>query len=531
MFFIRFLTIIVIGVSSGITFGQQKSDALLTPNSSVNYAIKDLESIQSVFLNAIPPQDPKSATYKIRYLSLYNFQNNVELKRSKAKTVSFVINSLSKRKKSYIPVFVSGSNETLIRINLDDYGIDPKQWDELGRKGSGEKPRFEPWFHALAQKVNLVNVVPIEEEIEVVERVLLGNDIRGNPVYQNKTVKKKVPKQADADTKKIEEVLVPAPWLDPFAITHLYELSGSEFPILRADWFITNAMMEPAYHLLLGFGDDEKSFADFVGADEKLATKFRSQDKGVVVKSKVALNNRTLVRSPAQKGYYWVSHDTLKSVDDRNYAQNFLDEKFDATEIIATLPNGLQIYFIGDAKGKRLNKADNEIAHDYEHSDGIVRSARSCITCHATGLQSIEDEIRIMSFFGAKNKTALITIDDEKRRRLEDLFDSDLEKQIFKDRQIYADSIGLVTGWTPAVNAQSFKQAWEGYVEELLTKQNIANECGIPVEELDTYVKKSGDNLILGLLKDPIRPIRRDQWEKSFQQFMIEIMATKKEGK
>ena len=500
-----------------------------SPNTSINYAAYDLLAIKLAYDKV--SQDSYAFTSHIRYLSLYHLQNNEEEKKALAKSVSFAIHSLSKRKDPSIPVFVSGSQNTLIRVNLDDYEIDPKQWDNLGKTGSGPKPRFEPYFHAKAQKTNLVSVEPVYDEVDQVENVLLGNDINGRPVYQQKTVRKRIVKEAGKTDKKVEEVLLPAPWLDPVAVDQLYKMTGSDFPVLRADWFVTYSTLEPAYHLLLGFGEDEKSFADLIGADEAKSSKFRAQDKGVVVKSKVALNNRTLIRSPAQKGYYWVSHDSLKSTDDRNYAQNFLDEKFDATEIIASLPNGLQAYFIGDAKGKRLDKADNEIAKDYEHSDGIVRSGRSCITCHATGLQSIEDEVRIMSQFSPNASSKLITVDDKKYREIRDLFGSNLEKQVVADRQIYADAIGLVTGWTPAENARQYKRFWEGYVEDLLTREQIANECGIMLSELDKYARNSSDNSILGTLKKPIRPVRRDQWELSFQSLMIEILKAKSEGK
>ena len=180
-------------------------------------------------------------------------------------------------------------------------------------------------------------------------------------------------------------------------VRRLITKTQSQSPIMRAHWFV-NALLPPFYYNFLRIGTKAKDFENLIFTDEKLAKKARGQDKAVVVQSLVARNNRTLTRSPTfTNGYYWVSHDSLTSVDDRQYVQNILDEKFDATEDIGSLPNGLQAYFLTDGQGNTLDSANPDIAIDNESIDRIVRNGRSCIICHAVGIKSINDEVRSLT--------------------------------------------------------------------------------------------------------------------------------------
>jgi hypothetical protein len=492
----------------GIPIGE-----LSTPDASIRFAMGDLASL------------PVDHQPYMRYLSLYNIQK--EKRVDVARLVSFTVNSLSRRKKIYIPVFVGASDQTVIRLNLKDYEIDPKVWDEFGRKGSGPKPYPDPYFHAFADKV----------EFEVIDRVTrkekkvpyTTTDSYGRPVTSYRTeyidVVEKVPTGNTARSRE----LLSAPWLDSTTWGLLTAGTQSEFPILRADWFIVNATMDPLYSKFLGIGDEFKTFEAIVFADEKLAEKARSQVRAAVVKSSVARNNRAIIRSPTfTGGYIWFTKDGLKSIDDRNYVQNLLQDKFDASEVIATLPNGLQAYFVGDSKGKRLDKADNEIATDYIAADKVVRNARSCIYCHGPGINPIQDEVRTLTKKLQNKESAMLLVRDEKDYyKIEDLFSSDLDKQIVRDQQIYADAIGLATGLTPEQVSRSFIDVWEGYTELLLTKEQVAREMGISVPQLEQYAKLSADPLIIGLLRNPIRPVRRDQFERSYQDFMVLMLRAR----
>jgi uncharacterized protein (TIGR03000 family) len=501
---------------------QGQVEIVYTPDSSVQFALADLAGI------------PEDAQPHIRYLALYHVPR--QERQPLAQTVSFVVNSLSTRKKIQIPFFAAGGDMTVIRINLRDYDIDPKDWDDVARKGSGPTPQPEPYFHAFAEQV--VPGQEAEREVKKTRKVQktrkvwrydqrYGGQIQVEEAYEAEeeyTVKEKVPGQPSKG-----KVLKDAPWLNPAAVARLKELTRSEFPVSRADWWVANAIIPPAYYRLLRLGDKDGDFEKLVGADEKVAARVRGQDKGVVLQSTVARHNRTLTRSFAGTGgYYWVSHDSLSSVDERQYAINLLNEKFDATEVIASLPNKLQAYFLTDGQGKRLDFANPDIAVDNTAVDRIVRNGRSCMVCHVDGIRPIHDEVRkITEMLRDADRVRLLVPDYKDYERISDLFSSNLDEQVILDQNLYGRAVGLATGLTPAKNAAQLSRFYDLYVETLLTKEAAASECGLTLDEFDRLVKLSNDNVVLGLTRQPIRPVRRDQWERSYQEFMLLVLTAK----
>lgn len=117
--------------------------------------------------------------------------------------------------------------------------------------------------------------------------------------------------------------------------------------------------------------------------------------------------NRLIVRFEGEDGYVWITFDpiALNGVEERNLFEfpclngtgcNALFE-FAASEVIWTLPNGLQGYALFNAQGQRQDNAPIE--------DGLVQDTRSpidpqidnaidCNRCHAKGIIPATDEIR-----------------------------------------------------------------------------------------------------------------------------------------
>lgn len=117
--------------------------------------------------------------------------------------------------------------------------------------------------------------------------------------------------------------------------------------------------------------------------------------------------NRLIVRFDSEDGYAWVTFDpiALDGVRERNLFEfpclngtgcQALFE-FAAGEVIYTLPNGMQAYFLFNAAGERQDNAAIEL--------GIVQDTRSpvdpeiqvgidCHRCHAKGILPSNDEIR-----------------------------------------------------------------------------------------------------------------------------------------
>jgi hypothetical protein len=421
-------------------------------------------------------------------------------------TIAFDLNSLSNNKVLILPAFVEGSDDTVIRFFLDDYGIDAFAYGRLVARGSGPVPAPEPYFRT--QFVLLIDHEDYQEYDYGTQRWLW--------------------KRREIQPYQIKKSGSP-PWItapdNGKAITSLIAVTQSQYPIIRADWFNANAMIAPAYYDLLGLGDRAEDFERLVLADEKKARKARVDLKGVVVFSGVALHNRTLTRIPtiatALGGYYWETHDTLKSIDDRDYVNVLLDEKFDATEVIATLRNGLQAYDLTDGSGKRLDVANAAIAVDGETklADKQVYSARNCITCHSAGIRPFEDEVRALS----RTEIALLVSDKRQARRVSDLYFSlDFGPVVAFDQSIYAASVKACTGLSAAENASQFERFTIGYIDQPVTPEMAAAEAGVAPNVLIGKLQRAGniDHTLAGFLRKPVRPARRDQFEKSFGQMM-----------
>lgn len=504
------ITAVLISVE-GMSQNNAAVDAIYTPASAYKFAAADIRTL------------PKEYQYDYRYISLYNM--DAKSRKELAVTVSFAINSVSRRKKITIPVFVPNTDQTLIRVYLPDYDIDPKDFDKLLKLGSGPKPHGEPYFHAVQEKVS-IPVETVEEYVD--EKYETGQRyVNGQPVVAVRRVKKR----REIPGKPVRELVVTqAQWLDPQDVATLQATMNTEYPVARADWFITFALLAPRYYDFFKLGNKEQDFEKLLFADDNLAAKARSQDKAVVVKSKVALNNRTLTRSPTfTDGYYWKTRDSLRSTNERDYLRQLLDEKADAAEIIGTLPNGLQAYFVSNGAGERQDKADNEIAKDYSNKDAIVRVARSCITCHGVGINPIDDEVRSLTAkFSDKEQLQLLIVDKKDQQRIEDLFSSNLSKRVVRDQQIYTDAVGLCTGLDPTENALRFSSYYDLYNETLLEKEVMARELGITVFDLEVVARNTKEPHVLGIIKEPIRAIRRDQWEVAFPDVMNALIATKK---
>jgi hypothetical protein len=491
--------------------------ALYTPDSSVKFAAADLATV--------PPEERPF----IRYLSLYNVSKHY--RRKVAETVSFVVNSLGTRRQMYIPLFVGDSDETVIRLNIYHYEWKAETWDDLARKGSGPKPQPDPYFHAFIDK--LVAGEPVKKKVQKTvtktKMVFTGYyDHYRQPIYRNQEVTETVEVEEEVPGEAVKKrILVGAPWVDPNAYAYLVKETQSESPILRADWFIVNATLPPAYYDFLRLGKNIKDFEALIFVDPKLAEKARSQDKGVVITSTVARNNRTLLRSPTfTGGYYWVSHDSLNSVDDRQYILNLLREKFDATEDIGTLPNGLQAYFLTNGQGNRLDFADPNVAIDNTAVDRVVRNGRSCIVCHAEGIKPIQDEVRTLTKkLRNAEQVKLLIADKNDAFKIADLFGTDLDEQIVKDQNLYFAAVARSNGLRADVNAQQYAKIYDDYYEVLLTKEVAALDLGIPVVDLERYIRLSNDPTVLALIREPIGPLRRDQWERSIQGIFLIIIA------
>lgn len=182
----------------------------------------------------------------------------------------------------------------------------------------------------------------------------------------------------------------PRAWAGTDRTAHALQVACGTFaPMLPGDWLVAEASGPAAYHRLLGLP------ATVEVLERRLEVRAEPIVRAGFNRSGVSRHNRLIERRPtARGGYYWRSYDFSGSQGRRNLFEHPAAANPDGGEVIFSLPNGLQGYFLIDAGGRRIERASQEIVTDPGRADRAVRTGVSCMGCHATGIISRADELR-----------------------------------------------------------------------------------------------------------------------------------------
>jgi hypothetical protein len=203
-------------------------------------------------------------------------------------------------------------------------------------------------------------------------------------------------------------------------------------PYLPADWFVYHGTRPPIYEAILkipptedefllgnpgfpGFGVDTAAnrTAQAGGSPAPLVRRAGFVQSGVSVSNRLVERHRSAIDSGA---YCWVSFDMASEAGSANLLSHPLspddnidlidpadpdcarqsDFEFthDGGEIICSLPNGLQAYYLSTAAGDALSEGPLAIVQDLEGPTApVVTNGVSCMFCHAQGIISKVDEI------------------------------------------------------------------------------------------------------------------------------------------
>lgn len=445
----------------------------------------------------------------IRYLDMHNIPS-LERKYYYG-VVSVILNSFSKRKTIVRPAF-GGPENTLIRVNLFDYQIDPGAWDRLAIK--------DLYFHQIILATDVIT-----KEVTVNDWHKTGRFYQnGQPEWAQGPITKTVTETTPPIKKQVQ-----AAWLDAAAAGRLGVVTRTSYPILRADWFITNVTLEPHYSDFLGI----KTLADlkkFGAWDERAAT---TEVRATIVTSgsdgmcaRVARNNRILARRNTIYGDWWETFDYNQSIGEKNVILNFLNNKRDAAEYIVRAPNGLQWYLLTNGKDETVTEGDIKVVVDSLAQDAIVKNGRSCMWCHAQGINAFKSHFQKqvgfrpdqsdLGFFDKDPKKALIL-----KQKTQDLFGlPDFDAIILGDQARYNAAVRACSDFEAGEFAAVFARVWNGYQEDYVDNAKACYELGLTEEELRMvlglrFEGRSNGILIQALLNPPIA-IRREHWEESF---------------
>lgn len=413
--------------------------------------------------------------------------------------------------------------------------------EKLGRVGSGPAPQPEPFYHAIKQEKDVA--VEASEVVETYTEKVRKKDGYGRdyevwdaatstwrPEYESVTRTRK--KVAAGYKKKGAKKVVLGSNLNKATVIGLVSVLETDFPIFDLRWFSANALVEPIYHELLDLDDTEASVKKLAGFNEEDAKRAQSALRGAVLFSEVAHHNRALVRSPTQnrngRGTYQESKDYKNSVDLQDVLKDTLTDKPDAEEIIFNLPNGLLGFFVVDGDGKRLDKADGDVAANRRSKfrDTQVRTAYHCMACHYAdkGWIEIDDEVRALS---KKNVTLIADAFDKRSGKSTSLRGDQIRRQYLKDdfnellrvdQALVESSVdGATTGLGSKKAGKVIANLIYDYNEKPLTTATAAREFGYPVEAVEAAMKTTGLDPVYASLGAG-RKGRRDQFERAFMQ-------------
>jgi formylglycine-generating enzyme required for sulfatase activity/mono/diheme cytochrome c family protein len=314
---------------------------IISYDSEITNAVKDLNSVDE-----LDRQYTRYFSYRAQYNTVLGCETNAQFgSRLKYYQAGFrkLLNSLSYSPRLVIPKPVTGTQGTLVRIDLRDLNWSAADWDRM-----------------------------------------IGHYFYG------------VSPSGDAE------------------LETLIRTTGTQLPVVRTDWFMANASKPPLYDEFLKFGHNIKDVEnDILHVDR--AKEIRDLD---VVRagfgkghSGVSDHNRMVERYDLSRdGYYWVSYDFSGDTGRQDLKRfphgpdgigtlptHLQPFEHAGGEMIFSLPNGMQGYYLANNKGQKLDTAPTEIVHFRNRPSGkgfAIINGRSCFDCHANGIISKRDELR-----------------------------------------------------------------------------------------------------------------------------------------
>jgi hypothetical protein len=252
------------------------------------------------------------------------------------------------------------------------------------------------------------------------------------------------------------------------------QLTGTNQPWLHADNYAFITHNKETYYDTLGIAGTEKDLYAQLGTNlQESYDKFEIQCAGGFG-SPISINkNRKICRAECERsalckdqGYVWQTYDPVagNGVRERNLfefpfgveARSALIFQHAASEVIWTLPNGLQGYFLSLANGARQNFADPAVVTDigtdkFSSFDPQIDNAVDCQNCHYKGILSMEDSIR-----SALGNSAELGKDDRDKVKAYFPTQNTLAATFTKDSKDYLktlDTIGVVSSGGDPVSA------------------------------------------------------------------------------
>jgi serine/threonine-protein kinase len=283
-------------------------------------------------------------------------------------------------------------------------------------------------------------------------------------------------------------------------------------PYIRSDWFCSVATQPPLYHDLLQLPHDLPTLEKELGVDVQKNIDDHVVKRAGMQVSGVSRNNRAVERHPGPHGMYWKSIDYATSKGQENLFTDPVHLQGTGGEMIFTLPNGLQAYYLATGKGERLDAAPTDIVTDKFAEDKTVRNGLACMRCHDEGMKNFEDTIRpaiqaLPGSGGIDKRTVLALYPPQ----------AEMNAHLKHDREQFMAALNKALG-KPQVREPLIPVS-QRFLDAPLQLASAAGELGLADAADLKSIFKSPAFTALGLVPLANRGVvRRDMWEDYYDQ-------------
>lgn len=322
------------------------------------------------------------------------------------------------------------------------------------------------------------------------------------------------------------------PWIEASPeFGQLRVVTGSAYPIIRADEFVAKATVAPAYYdFLFGVGKvkTRAELHQVLGVDDRFA---KMKIAGIKVFGLSVTRNPRILSFRMAPFPLWTSDDFDSPIGDSNPLEKpdtspgpEDDPKIAGQEHIFRLRNGLIGSYLNDPTGKRVDEVPTTIAHgETNFPDRRVRVGRSCIGCHETGIKSFTSDENILR---QSNINQLTAVTKELQEAFENKYDAQAVQFMIEDGQTgYDRAVFSLTGDECEKVAQGYVQDWIQYEEEGVGLSEAARESNMSEKDCEAVLSSINKPYALALVNhgDIKRKIPRAAWEEIYPQLMFAV--------
>jgi hypothetical protein len=367
---------------------------------------------------------------------------------------------------------------------------------------------------------------------------------------------------------------------DMSVIQSLSEATASQAPILNAKWFIrvvtsSNSKENGRYIQFRGFKKSQKDtsgkvvksaeqlWLESLGLDyEKIKNELQSDQRIGKWRSNITGKPRAIeyvytpgVRAAVGPVVVTLTRDYFTgSISAQNHPiKNLLNYKFDGTEAIGPLPNGMLSFLLFDAAGELVEVAPQELVSDRtvpSPHPADLQAPISCIRCHGPTEMWMDTKNDVMAF--TKGNLGVNIYDDESDEkltpeetldRISSLYTGELAEPLRISRNTHAKATFLVTGGMDIPDvAKKISDIYQEYRYDPVTPQVACRELGYDVSAeqaaavFNAIVPKlppnrhgiRAENVMVATLRawSPNTPlyVNRDDWEQEFSDTMLRVV-------